>query len=343
MFNEQPNLSLPTVVSIPEYEIQRAIYMDAFRAGYKLQLTAPGHNPDSVFSQILKTEIAIRRDGTSNEDLHNFCLFSVNGFLHQTDYDDKYLYVIDGGKSLHKSRSNTCGITSFERIGRVHKKQLTSEDLSLVEPNTPLASQVLIRVPPEFVGKSIMLSIGGYLVTPQDNALIRVADDLWILNTEALDLLGRYFESRKYLDFTSLLLTKFPKDMDKVSITEFNSNEVIGRYLTLPQSFIIAVETDRIIAAKSFVRHSSIASQYLVYTNPVSPLFLGRGRQADYWKQQDEGVWNITVENGYRARLTKETLDAGSHSIDSGSNTPYRTHENSRAFLLDIYSQKLIA
>jgi hypothetical protein len=314
--------------------------MDAFRAGYKLELTAPGHLPSSHFSEILKTEIAIRRDATSNKDLHDYCLFSVNGFLHPTDYDDKYLYVMEGGKSLRRSRRNTCGINSFERIGKIHKQRITVADFTPVDADTLLSRKVFIQAPPEFRDMTLMLSIGGYLITPEDNIFSKIADDLWILNTEQLDLLGKYFESRQYLDFESLNLTKFGKDKNKISLLEFQSNLVISKYLTLPQSFFIACEVTELTFRKQYVRHSPIANQYIAYSNPISPLFLGRGRQADYWKQQDESYWSITVENGYRPNLTKDTVDDISQLVDAGTNTPFNIFENSRAFILDIISQQ---
>jgi hypothetical protein len=340
LFTYQPSLSLPTVAKIPSYVQKPAMYMDAFRAGYKLELTAPGHLPSSHFSEILKTEIAIRRDATSNKDLHDYCLFSVNGFLHPTDYDDKYLYVMEGGKSLRRSRRNTCGINSFERIGKIHKQRITVADFTPVDADTLLSRKVFIQAPPEFRDMTLMLSIGGYLITPEDNIFSKIADDLWILNTEQLDLLGKYFESRQYLDFESLNLTKFGKDKNKISLLEFQSNLVISKYLTLPQSFFIACEVPELTFRKQYVRHSPIANQYIAYSNPISPLFLGRGRQADYWKQQDESYWSITVENGYRPNLTKDTVDDISQLVDAGTNTPFNIFENSRAFILDIISQQ---
>ena len=340
LFTSVPNLALPTVLAIPQYTQHRAMYMDAFRAGYKLELTAPGHAPNSNFSEIFKTEIAIRRDATSNKDLHEYCLFSVNGFLHPTDYDSNYLYVMECGKSLRKSRRNTCGITSFERIGKLHKQQIASSHFSAVDINTPLSRKVFIHAPPEYRDMTLMLSIGGYLVTPEENVLVKISDDLWILNTEQLDIVGKFFESRKYLDFTSLNLTAFGKDKDKISLLELQSNEVMTKYLTLPQSFFIVCEAPDLTLRKQYVRHSPISNQYIAYANPISPLFLGRGRQADYWKQQDESYWSVTVENGYRPNLTKDTVDDVSQLVDSGTNTPFRVYENSRAFLLDIISQQ---
>lgn len=336
LFLSEPTLNLQTIPSVPKYEQKKIMYMDAFRAGYKVDITAPGHSPTSNFSSILKTELAIRRDATSNKDLHEFCLFTVNGFLHQTDYDDNYLYVLDGGKSLQKSRRNNCGITSFERIAKIHKKQITTANISLVENNIPLSRQVLITAPTEFRNKTLMLSIGGYLVTPHPNVFKRISDDLWILNTEQLDLVAKYFESSKYLDLSSLELTQFPKDPNKISLIELQSNEVMLKYLTLSQSFFIAVDVEQLSFIKQFVRHSPIANEFISFSNPTAPLFLGRGRQADYWKQQDENYWQITVENSFRPRLTYDTVDTNTRVIDSGNNPPYHIYDNSRAFLLDI-------
>lgn len=338
LFADNPSLSLPTVDEMPEFTQQSVRYMDAIRAGYSIELSAPGQPPGSNASMESKTELSIRRDMVSNKDLHDYCLVTVNGYLHQTDYDNKYLYVIDGGNSLKKSRRNTCGITSFERIGKLHKKQITFSDFLKVDADTPLYKRMYISIPDEYAGMQIMLSLGGYLIVPEQNVFSRISDQLWIVNTEYLDFVGRYMESRYYLDYSALGLTKFPKDPDKVSLVELQSDQIISRYLTMSQSFIIALESENINYVKHYVRHSPIANQYITYSNPMCPLFLGRGRQADYWKEQDENYWSIFVENGYRPHLIYDTADSGSLNFDSGAPTPYKIYENSRAFLMDMIS-----
>lgn len=336
LFADDPNLALPLTQVIPTYTQKHAHYMDAFRAGYKIEITAPGHSPTSNYSQNNKTELAIRRDATSTKELHENCLVTVNGYLYQTDYDTNYLYVLDGGKSLKKSRKNTCGILSFEQIGKVDKIQITVNDFELVESNIPLSKQVLFKTPIDFRNKTLLLSIGGYLVLPNEKVFKKLSDDNWILNTEKLDLVSRYMESRNYIDYSDLDLTVFPKDKDKVSLIELQSNEVVTKLLTHKQSFFITIDIPNLAFVKQFIRHSPIANHFIAYHNPTSPLFLGRGRQADYWKQQDESLWSITVENGFRPNLTTDSVDSGTHNANPGSNTPYNIYENSRAYLLDI-------
>lgn len=331
-----PGLSLQTVERIPNYKSIKAVYQDAFRDDYSVVLNTPGQRPDTNSDDSTKTELVIWRDGVKPKDVHDYCLVTVNGFHHMTDYDSDFLYVPEGGRSMRKSRRNTCGLLSFQDIGKVHKRRITNADYGIVSPDIPLSKQVIIGVPEEFKDKTIMFSIGGYLVTPEENICTQIADDLWIINTEQLDIVSRYFESGKYLDFSSLELSDFPKDPDKVSLIELQSNEVMSRYLTLPQSFIIAVETPRLSFRRSYVRHLPIPGQYQITGNPTSPLFLGRGRQADYWKEQDEDQWLITVENGWRPRFNRETVDKNTLAYDSGTNSPYRLYDISRAFLMDF-------
>lgn len=336
LFASDPNLSLPTVTSIPRFEVKSIRYSDSVREGYKCEIAAPGYRPYAKVSDSHKTELLINRTGTSNKDLHEYCLFTVNGYLHNTEYDKDFLYVIQGGKSLMKSGQNTCGITSFERIAKVIKKPMTQFNITRVNADTPMSKKVFITIPSEFDNMSVMLSLGGYLVIPEENTFFKISDNIWVLNVEKLDIVGRYFESRKYLDYSSLGLTSFGHDRDKLSLIELLSDEVLLKYFSMPQSFLIAVDTPNLVYKKHFVRHSSIANRYLAYSNPVQPLFLGRGRQADYWKEQDEDIWSITVENGYRPRLIFDNKDNGSDIFDSGAVTPYHIYENSRAFLLDM-------
>lgn len=332
----EPNLALDTVDRIPKFTPKKAVYQDALRNDYQLNINAPGQKPDSNTDFSNKTEVAIWRDGVRPKDVYDYCLVTINGFHHLLDHDDRFVYVPDGGRSWRKARVNTCGLMSFQHIGKVQRHRITFADIGLVSADIPMSKQVIITVPESMKGKSIMFSIGGYLVTPEENVCTRIADDLYVINTEMLDIVARYFESGKYLDFSSLGLSEFPRDQDKVSLIELQSDEVMSKYLTLPQSFIIAVDTPRLAFRRSYVRHSHIPGQYSHHANPTSPLFLGRGRQADYWKDQDEADWLITVENGWRPRFSHETVDKGTLPYDSGTNSPYRLYDISRAFLMDI-------
>lgn len=332
----EPNLSLPTVDRIPKYVQKKAIYQDALRNDYKLNLNAPGQKPDSITDFSNKTEVAIWRDGVKPKDVHDYCLVTINGFHHTMDYDDRYVYVPDGGRSWRKARVNTCGLMSFQGIGKVHRRRITLADLGLIGENIPMSKQVIISVPEEFRDMTVMFSIGGYLVTTEDDMCLRISDDLFLLNTEMLNIVGRYFESGKYLDFSSLGLSEFPRDQDKVSLIELQSNEVMSKYLTLPQSFVIAVETPRLAFRRNYVRNSHTPGKYTYRGNPTSPLFLGRGRQADYWKDPDEQDWEISIENSWRPTFSHETVDKGTLPYASGTNNPYRLYDISRAFLMDI-------
>jgi hypothetical protein len=336
LFASKPHLSLPTVASIPKF-IQKSIrYSDAVREGYKCEVAAPGFKPYANVADSTKSELLISRVVTSNKDLHEYCLFTVNGYLHNSEYDKDFLYVLDGGRSLNKSKQNTAGIISFERIAKITKKPITESNITRVNQDTALSKKAFITIPDEFINQSIMLSLGGYLVTPEENTFFKISDNIWVLNVEKLDIVGRYFESRDYLDYSSLNLTKFNHDLDKISLVELLSDEVLLKYFSMSQSFFIAVNTPDLVYKKHFIRHSSIANQYLAYSNPVQPLFLGRGRQADYWKEQEEDMWSITVENGYRPRLIFDNKDNNKDLFDSGAVTPYHIYENSRAFLLDM-------
>ncbi len=332
----ETDLALPQVDRIPNFVAKKAIYQDLWRNDYQLNLNAPGYRPDTTTDDNNKTEVAIWRDGVRPKDVHDYCLLTINGFHHMTDYDDRYLYAPEAGRSMRKARDNNAGLTSFQDIGKIHRKRITFADIGAVSHDIPMSKQVMLTIPPEFAGMSIMFSIGGYLQVPEENVCTQVSADLWILNVEQLDIVGRYFESGKYIDLSSLDLTDFPRDMDKVSLIELQSSEVMAKYLTLPQSFFIAVETPRLAFAKSYVRHSPLPGQFIHHSNPTSPLFLGRGRQADYWKDPDEDQWYLTVAKSWRPRLSSETVDKGSHSYDSGTNSPYRLYDISRAHLMDI-------
>lgn len=335
-FAANPNVVLGTVDAIPTFRRASTMYMDATRAGYHVDVAQPGRRVDDITDRTNRTEIVINRTGTSPKDLHDYCLVTVNGFLHMTDYDEDHLYVPSGGQSLLKSRRGSCGINSFERIGKLNCQRILAADISPTDASIPLHQQFIIQAPASMRGKPLMLSLGGYLVTPEANVMQQISDDLWLVNMQVLDYIARYFESKDYVDFSSLELTEFPKDPNKVSLIELSSDEVTMRYLTLVQSFFISVDAERLTFTKHFVKHAPAPNRYIAYSNPTQALFLGRGRQADYWKNPQESVWEITVEDGYYPRFTRDHRDRRELDADSNTNSPYRLYENSRAYMLEI-------
>ena len=336
LFAEIGNRALPTVEKIPKYKTSWALFADAFAQGYKVDVNEPGKKPDSTGLNEVKTELTISKPLFNPKKMFDHCLVSVNGFFYPTDHDSKNFYVLGAGTSLLKSRRNQVGILSFQDIGKIEQIPIKESMLSKLDDTVELNREVIISLDPKYQNKSIILCLAGYLIFPNDSNFRKISDNEWLLRTADIPIIERFFESKNYVDYTSLELTKFNNNPDKIDVEEFLSDYVLNKYLTHKQSFIVAVDTPYLVRTKTYLRHSKLPGMFTAYSEPLSLLFVGRGRTAEYWKTYEDGHWAVNVVNSYMPNRTFNSVNEKNREVNAGTDTPHRLYYDSRAFLLNV-------
>lgn len=94
------NSVLTTVDVVPSITTKLAVYSDAVFAGYKINQCRLPISTDQNLPEMYKKDLFIGSESRDATLLHQYALMSVNGFIHNTDMDSKYTYVIDGAKSF---------------------------------------------------------------------------------------------------------------------------------------------------------------------------------------------------------------------------------------------------
>jgi hypothetical protein len=307
-------------------------YRDAFQAGYLADLTIIGRPDSTIAEQEARNDIRIIRPGTPvvYEQLYSYCLVSVNGYLHPTDYDDDGLYVKEGGRSFRQSRNNQLGLYSFANIGKLTMLPITESQITASNPDVSLHSKAYLTIPTTTPNQTVLLSIGGYLVLPDPQVFWQISDTSYALSLEHLPYVERYFESIVNLDLSSLSLSNSVLHPERVSVTELYSDTVVKQYLTLPQSFWIVVDTPHLFTVRRGLMTPALPGMFISYQKPIYPLIIGQGKLGEYWSSLEDGQWSLTVQDSfYKHHVFNTVADPALTTVTSGM-TPMHTFDHSR-------------
>lgn len=322
-----------TVLS-PKY----AKYADAFKANYKI---TPIHSRAAADAQLPASEkrwLHVTRPNTDYTLFYKNCLAVVNGFIHLTDYDVNGVYIQDGNQSAIISKQNNIGFYSFQEVGELSFIPIKSEMLYKQVSLQPYKNKCFIDLGVDLSNKTIMVVLGGYLHVLDRKTFFRVSDSSFCIDIGNLPLLDRYYESRDYIDFSSLQLETTNRNKNQISIADFFSDKTITAYLTLPQSFFIIVDNNNIFVNKVPVHKTTLPDMFVSYIEPVYPLVVGVGKLANYWSVAEDGQYSITCQNSTRHNHLYNTIDVIKQVSVSNSNLSTNRAENSSAYYLEIGS-----
>ena len=337
MLDALSNDTLDTVDEITRYEVKQARYEDAFRAGYKIEVTGPASDPTSVYYPENKTELRLHRKNTNMQKFYDYCMVSVNGFWHRTDTDGNYAYVLDGGKSLNKSKINNIGLLSFDRIGKIQSVPITESMIYKLDDGDYLTRRAYFDLSSyDTQNKTVFAVIGGYMYLPSPAYVRQYSDNTWMIDFNNVPLLDRYFESLHYLDLSELGMTQFIHNPEQINKAEFFSDEHFTKYLTLKQSFFVIVDTPQLYTSKHFLRHNNYPGMFTTYSEPTFPLLTANGKVSEYWKTFEDGHWSVNVHDAWLFNRQAMSIRKSDIVSMTEANLPYQTHYNSNGYLLEI-------
>lgn len=290
-----------TLEELPTKKVGYVKYTSAHYARYAINYAKAGVEYPQGSSSDLLTDLSIRRDDLEGTDaLQKYCLFSINGFIHNSERINGIDYVKDGGRSMQLSRSNQMGLLSFMEVGELHRVPITSSMLGVEQGFQTMADRVKITVPTGHENKPCFLVMGGYILFIDGLVFNQVSERGFTLDLELAHYIDKLLESQLYIDLSSLELFGSPINDGNLNIAQAKSDSTISKYLTLSQSFMVFVDTDKLFWNRVPLRHSNVPGLFTTYQEPEYPLFLGNGRMADYWKMEERGRWSITLADSYK-------------------------------------------
>ena len=293
---------------IPNYSLAQVLYANLFRLRYKINKAIIGMNVPNNYSGYLPDLKITKNLYASNvAKLDTHALITINGFVHNTassSTDSSYVYVEEGAKSADKCRANGIGMLSFADIAPITRLKIKPENITTNSSSGNLYDQLTFSVElpngmTTLDNKSFILVLGGYMIFVKDNIFFRQGDLSFSLNLKTIRYVDRILESDQFLDLSKLGLTKYPQFNDAYNTAELIGNEVIRKYFTLSQSFLVVVDTPVLFTDTITIKNCDIPGNFRSYTEPRYPLFVGHGRMADYWHTKQVGYWDVNVTDPY--------------------------------------------
>lgn len=319
-------------------------YNDAFKAKYDIQPISPlGHIDSTILLEDRDwLSMVPKRSGIDMREFFKYCLVTVNGFVHRTDADSTRAYVIDGMKSCRISDLNNCGIISFSKIGALEFVSITPEMIYKRDDAVPYKSRMYIETDVARPNKTPMLVLGGYLHVLDANTFTQVGDKTFCINFQNFPLRDRYFDSYKMIDLSVLGLDHQPSNPVRIDDAELHSDQVLVKYATLSQSFIVFVDNPHIFVEREALPRSNLFNTYISYKKPEWPLVVQAGKLSDYWSVHEAGRWAITNKDGRRNNYDyNTTLEENIVCIDD-ARTPQNRTTMSLAHFLKVGTDILV-
>jgi len=330
------NAALMTSSTVPILNPVYAQYNDMFKAGYSI---TPINKTAAVDSQLPlsdKTWLMLTRPNTDYNLFYNSCLVSVNGFYHLTDHDVNGVYVIDGTKSMLISKQNEIGMHCFNDIGKLTFIPITPGMIYKQNSLEKFSDEAHINIGQDVSNKTIMLVLGGYLHALDDKTVIRTSDNGVAVIFNNLPLLERYFESKKYIDLSSLPLDHTVRNLDQIGVQQFYSDENILAYLTLSQSFFVLIDNTEIFVEREPVQKTPFPNMFISHTKPIYPLVVGYGKVANYWNVYEDGQWSLTCKDSERSNFYFNTLNVAIQQTVTSQELSTKPSYQSHAYFLKI-------
>lgn len=324
------NQTLPFEAKLPDETERLVRYAQAWHAGYKAQPKGRDLHINSPASKFVKEDLVLTHPTHSYADYDKYCLTTVNGYFHITDYTVDGIRVLDGNKSVRRANNNQIGVYSFETIGALQKVPITASMVSPQRPGAPLNDASYISMPSniDITNKTVLLVVGGYLQV-LGKVYKPVGDRTWRIEVGASMFLDRYIQSVREMDLDHLGLTIDPKNPTLMSLDQMRSDEVVLKYLTMSQSFFVVVDTPSFFQDYEPIEWLRLPGRFIDPSGDNLPLVGAYGRMLDYHTipEVDTFVYAGTnnVRYDYDANHTRWQTKA---IVDGGSNPshPY-THD----------------
>ena len=317
-------------------------YALAETTGYYFNIANKGKIPYDTRSYSQKenfNDIILERPGypTNMQDLNDYALVSVNGFIHSTELVDGKLYVDRAIEPMLKtSGRNHVGIIDFSDLDKpLEKLYLRDYKITHVENHT-LYEKCRITFDKEIEG--VILVIAGYIILENDTTFKRVSDKAFEFSLEKFQYIDKIYElSNNYNIFEELGVETSPVDKKLVVYRQLISDEVILRFLTRFNSFLINIEGKTISHNKIFVEMSPIPTHFRTLELPVYPAIGGQGKIIEYKRMKSNNyTYTLFTVDAYYNNLMWSYTPPGVPTLVNAHRTIRNPYTVSALYLLEL-------
>lgn len=341
-FDAKGNLTLDSIDGLASIGAGLVKYADAYWAGYHVIAGKDNVAPDIPVGASEADTLILSKPGVDGRIFHKNCLVSVNGIVHNSDADERYIYVKDGGTSVYHTRNNAIGIYNFKDVGEISKYPITPDLLFKVVDQQPFSNQIFIKAPADSANKTVALVFGGYLHLLDSLTFFRVGENTFCIDTQSIPLVERFIESRELIDTSALELDFNGDHKAQFSREQLLSDETLTKWLGMSQSFLVYIDSNNVTVDKEALPKTVFANQYITYKDNTLPLVGGYGLLQAYWKYEDDNQFSITVGNNIRPNYLFRTTRLSDVPNPADNKVPYDNQEYNTSYFWSISSEKIV-
>ena len=329
----QGNVSLSIDFPAKRFTKYYAKYADAFHAGYKISAVNIAWSSDAPLTREEKPDLKLTRPNTDYALFPKHALINVNGYFHYLDANETGVYVKDGMRSCIQSNMNLCGILSFYDVTELKTIPITPEVIYRRTPDTSLFNECLFKVDEDLSNKHIAVVIGGYLHFLDNRIITLVNNKVIRFNFNTIPLMERYYESRKFINLESLPLEKV-ETTSAISLASLRSDEVLLKYLTLSQSFIVIFDNPEMFVETEFLKQTPNRNSVVSVTPPIYPVMGGYGKVMNPWYRLEDGLFSLNMKENHRDTFVVNTVPNEDVQVGSPIRAkPIETHKSNNYYM----------
>lgn len=329
------NQTLPTVSTMPLLALSPVGYSDIWQAGYGVNLASRFRNPNTQATASSLDDLLVTKPGLDMVSMSQYLLTTVNGYMHRSEGSVDGLYIVDGGKSHRVSGNNHAGVLSFLTVGTVKQIAITPDMLYNPHDSTRYAQSVYVNLGESLAGKTVLMSIGGYLHV-LDGTYVKTGDSTIKINMYKLPFPERLYQSRGQLDLSGLPIEEGEGKTGQYVVNSIYSDAVVRAYLTMSQTFAIVIDAPLFYVRKHQLERFVVPGRYFHHAANRFPLFGSMGRLWDYRLSKEEDVYVYGTEPIHETHYQFQTAPYLDQLSINGSRVPARPWSNGAAFLLEM-------
>lgn len=304
----------------PNYTTNLVKGRNALQAGYSFKLCKRTMSPDASIAIGDMNDVYLYKFGVPRETLQKRSLVTINGYMHpHVPYYDG-IAIVGGGSQHKKIGELNVGLLSFSTVGDLQMVPITEDKISRYQPGVPYSDKVVIDVGRDLRNKSVIVVLGGFPLISSPLVSI-VGDEAGILsiNTRMFDMVRHVNNSVGEINLEACgIVSPDPiKGMPPLSANYIRSDIMMLKYLTLPQSFIVIVDTPTLVVEKTAVPPTGLPGRYVYMSEPNLPIMDSDGRIIEYWIAPQNGPYCImTPKRTYKQYLyeTVQQYEPNNHT-----------------------------
>lgn len=341
-FANNGNATIPTSTELASLKTGVVVFRDAFQAGYAIEPINRIYGTRNIHNRENATDAWLTKPQVDYYHFAKNCLVAINGFFHIVDADADGIYVKDAYTTCIHAGRNEVGIVNLEGVSSFECMPITESMVHSGDEQTPIGDKLYLKIPESKKDKLVGLVAGGYLYLLDQESFYRTSDTTFCFEIRNVALLDRFFASEHVLDLSSLELERAGRNNAQLSRQELFSEEVLKRYMTLSQSFLVFFDNPYITKERLIVQTDTFPGMYTCTDAPNLPLFHRKGELGVYWRMQDTDMWEMRVKDNQYPNYLHHTTPDSLVPNPADNCVPHNTVRLSHAYFLKLSSSTLV-